>query len=224
MGSSYSATGLVWTNEERLTLIRRTYTLVFFSILVTMVGSAFTLTQPAVFQAVEQNLWLTYICAFVPLIAARVFRNRFPLNIGMVFLFTFAMGVAIAPLLFIYNTQQPGILLQAGGLTITTFAALTAYAFISRRNFSALGGFFTIGLWVLIGTSLLNMFFQNATANLWIAAATILVFSGLLVFDTWRLRHVYGPDDYVMAAVQIYLDLLNLFVGILTVLGGGRRN
>jgi FtsH-binding integral membrane protein len=224
MGSSYRATGLVWTGEERLTLIRRTYTLVFFSILVTMVGSAFTFTQPALYQAVSEHMWLTYLCAFVPLIAARVFRNRFPLNIGMVFLFTFAMGVAIAPFLAMYNTSQPGILLQAGGLTLTTFAALTAYAFISRRNFSALGGFFTVGLWVLIGTSLLNIFFQNATANLWIAAATILVFSGLLVFDTWRLRHVYGPDDYVMAAVQIYLDLLNLFMGILTVLGGGRRN
>jgi FtsH-binding integral membrane protein len=79
-------------------------------------------------------------------------------------------------------------------------------------------------LWVVIGGMLLNAFvFHNPGADLALASITILVFSGLLVFDTWRLRNVYGPDDYVAAAVQIYLDLLNLFLAILRVLGG-RRN
>jgi FtsH-binding integral membrane protein len=58
--------------------------------------------------------------------------------------------------------------------------------------------------------------------DLWLAGVTVLVFSGLLVYDTWRIRNVYGPDEYVAAAVQIYLDLLNLFLGILRVLGGRR--
>jgi FtsH-binding integral membrane protein len=51
----------------------------------------------------------------------------------------------------------------------------------------------------------------------------VLLFSGLLVFDTWRLRNVYGPDEYVGAAVQIYLDLLNMFMAILRIMGN-RRN
>ena len=112
---------------------------------------------------------------------------------------------------------------QAGILTLSTFGVLTLYAWISRRDFSAWGSFLVVGLWVLIGTSVLNMFFRNQTAGLWIAGVGVLLFSGLLVFDTWRLRNVYGPDDYVMAAVNIYLDLLNMFVAILSLLGGGRR-
>ena len=64
---------------------------------------------------------------------------------------------------------------------------------------------------------------QNPTASLWIAGATVFVFSGLLVFDTWRLRNVFGPNDYIQAAVAIYLDLLNMFLAILSLLGG-RRN
>jgi FtsH-binding integral membrane protein len=100
---------------------------------------------------------------------------------------------------------------------------LTAYAFVSRRDFSALGSFFMVGLWVVIGGMLLNFFFKNPAADLALAAITVLVFSGLLVFDTWRIRNVYGPDDYVAAAVQIYLDLLNLFLALLRILGG-RRN
>jgi FtsH-binding integral membrane protein len=68
------------------------------------------------------------------------------------------------------------------------------------------------------------MFFGNATSSLWIAGGTVLVFSGLLVFDTWRLRNVYGPEDYVIAAVAIYLDLLNMVLAIMRIMGGGLRS
>jgi FtsH-binding integral membrane protein len=60
-------------------------------------------------------------------------------------------------------------------------------------------------------------------ADLWLASVTVLLFSGLLIYDTWRLRNRYGPDEYVGAAVQIYLDLLNMFLAILRILGS-RRN
>ena len=75
----------------------------------------------------------------------------------------------------------------------------------------------------MVGTSLLNLFFQSTAVDLWLASVTVLLFSGLLVFDTWRLRNVYGPDEYVGAAVQIYLDLLNMFMAILRIMGN-RRN
>jgi FtsH-binding integral membrane protein len=163
------------------------------------------------------------IAMFAPLFIALRARDVFPANIGLVLLFTTAMGVAISPALYIYGQQQPGLITQAAVLTIGAFGVLTAYAFISRRDFSAWGSFFIVGLWVLVGTSLLNMFFRNPAMDLWLAGVTVLVFSGLLVFDTWRIRNVYGPNDYVPAAVTIYLDLLNLFMGILRVLGG-RRN
>ena len=110
-------------------------------------------------------------------------------------------------------------------LTLSTFGVLSLYALVSKRDFSAWGSFFFVGLWVLIATSLLNIFFPTALGTLWIAAGTVLVFSGLLVFDTWRIVRSgqYGPDDYVPAAVNIYLDLLNLFLAIVSLLGGGRR-
>jgi FtsH-binding integral membrane protein len=111
---------------------------------------------------------------------------------------------------------------QAGLLTFSAFSVLTAYAWISKRDFSAWGSFFVVGLWVLIATSLLNLFFKNESAALWLSGMTVLIFSGLLIFDTWRIRNVYGPDEYVDAAVSIYLDLLNMFLALLHLLGGRR--
>jgi LmbE family N-acetylglucosaminyl deacetylase/FtsH-binding integral membrane protein len=205
------------TGAERVTLVRRTYGLVFVSVIVTILGAGFGMSQPALMQAVARHYFISFLCVLAPLFLAMKWQRDYPRNIGLTFLFTFAEGVWLSPLLFAYNRAMPGVVGQAGVLTLSTFGVLSLYAILSKRDFSAWGGFFTIGLWVLLATSLLNLFFRNATASLWLAGGTVLVFGGLLVFDTWRIvrSNQYGPDDYVAAAVSIYLDLLNLFLAIL---------
>ncbi len=224
MGVSLPGT-LVRTGEERATLVRRTYGLVFISVIVTALGVAFGFTQPALMQAVAQHPIITMLAMFAPLFMAMQARRSFPKNIILTLIFTFIEGIWIAPFLFMAERGSPGIVGQAGLLTLSTFGVLSLYAVMSKRDFSAWGSFFIVGLWVLIATSLINIFVGSALASLWIAAGTVLVFSGLLVFDTWRIVRSgqYGPDDYVPAAVNIYLDLLNLFLAIISLLGGGRR-
>jgi modulator of FtsH protease len=225
MGVSSTAGTLIRTGTERATLVRRTYAVVFAGILVTMLGAFVTLTQPQIFAFAAQHPFILFLVAFAPLLMAQRSARTFPANVGFTFLYTFLMGVWLAPILAFVERSQPGVVGNAALLTGTAFAALTCYAFVSRRDFSAWGSFFFVGLIVVLLTSILSaFFFQGAAIGLWIAGATVLVFSGLLVFDTWRLRNVYGPDDYVPAAINIYLDLLNMFLALLRVLtGGGRR-
>jgi len=224
MSVPYTGT-LVRTGQERATLVRRTYGLVFISVIVTALGVAFGFTQPALMQAVAQHPIITMLAMFAPLFMAMQARRSFPRNIILTLVFTFIEGIWIAPFLFMAERSNPGIVGQAGLLTLSTFGVLSLYAVMSKRDFSAWGSFFIVGLWVLIATSLINIFVGSALASLWIAAGTVLVFSGLLVFDTWRIVRSgqYGPDAYVPAAVNIYLDLLNLFLAIISLLGGGRR-
>lgn len=222
MGISYPAETLVRTGQERATLVRRTYSLVFVNVLVTIAGATFALSQPSILQAVAAHPIIAAIAMFLPLIAAQRARTQFPANVGFVLLFAFGMGVISSPVLYVFGQTNPGAITQAAMLTVGAFGVLTTYAFVSRRDFSAWGSFLVVGLFILIATSLLNIFFRNATADLWLASMTVLIFSGLLVFDTWRLKNVYGPDDYVQAALQIYLDLLNMFMAILRIVG--RKN
>lgn len=225
MGFSLPVTsGLVRTGAERAQLVRRTYSLVFVSVLITVVGATYAMSNAAIMDAVIAHPWLSMAAVFVPLLVAQGARKQFPLNIAMVLLFSFAMGVMIGPVVALKGGGGTGLVTQAATITVGAFGILTLYAFVSRRDFSAWGSFFVVGLWVLIATSVLNIFFGNASSSLWLAGGTVLVFSGLLVFDTWRLRNVYGPEDYVVAALQIYLDLLNMFLAILRILGGGRRS
>ena len=223
MGVSYQTGTLVRTGEERATLVRRTYALVLVSVIVTMAGATFGLSQPRLLQFAAAHPFIMFFITLAPLLLATRKKAEFPMNIGLVLLFNFVMGVIISPAIFFYGQRAPGVIGQAAVLTIGAFGILTMYAFVSRRDFSAWGGFLIVGLWVLIGTMFLNFFFQNNTVSLWLASVSVLLFSGLLVFDTWRLRNFYGPDEYVGAAVQIYLDLLNMFMAILRIMGN-RRN
>ncbi len=226
MGFSYApATTQVRTGVERATLARRTYGLVFLSVLVTMGGVAFAGTQPALQQAVIYHPFLSFLAVIAPLFLAQLNARSFPRNVILTLLFTFVEGVYIAPILYWMQTTSPGVVGQAGILTFSAFGALSLYGLTSRRDFSAWGSFLTVGLIVLIVAMIINMFVQSVGAMLWMAAVGVLIFSGLLVFDTWRFMRSgqFGPDDYVFAAVQIYLDLLNMFMFILSLLGGRRR-
>jgi modulator of FtsH protease len=219
------APGLVLSGEQRATLIRRTYSLVLACVFITLGGTWFGLQNESILVAVAQHPIITTLLALAPLWAASAMRSiSATQRLGLIVLFSAIMGVAVSPAIYVAGRTAPDTIWQAGILTASAFTALTTYAWVSRRDFSALGAFFTVGLFVLILASLLNIFFQNQTAHLWIAAVGVLIFSGLLVFDTWRLRNVYGPDDYIQAAVQIYLDLLNMFMFILALLGGRRSN
>ena len=212
------------TGAEKAVLVRRTYGLVFLGILLTMAGAAFAMAQETVLLQSAQHPFIGFLIFFGVLFAAQRFSRTFPHNIALTLLATFIAGIWIAPILFVMNRAQPGIVGQAAMLTFVTFAGLSLYAVFSRRDFSAWGGFFMVGVIVLIVTSLLNWYFKNETASLWLAGATVFIFGGLLVFDTWRIvrSNQYGPDDYVPAAVSIYVDLLNIFLAILRLLGGRR--
>jgi FtsH-binding integral membrane protein len=224
MGFSYAPAVQVRTGAERATLVRRTYGLVFGGVLVTMLGAAFAFTQEALMIGVMRYPFITFFASLAPLIMAQRAARDFPKNVILTLLFTFIMGVSIAPVLLITERNAPGAVVSAGVLTLVAFGGLTLYALLSRRDFSAWGSFFMIGLLVLIAASLINMFVQSAAAGVWISGVGVLIFSGLLVFDTWRILRSgqFGQDDYVIAAVQIYLDLLNMFMFILNLLGRRR--
>jgi FtsH-binding integral membrane protein len=225
MGFSYAPAVRVRSGTERAALVRRTYGLVFLGVLTTMLGTAFTLTQPALMSAVAQHPFIAMICVFAPLLMAQRSAREFPRNVILTLIFTFVEGIFIAPFLYLAERNAPGSVMSAGALTLVAFGGLTLYALLSRRDFSAWGSFFMIGLVVLLVASLINMFVASAAASVWISAVGVLIFAGLLVFDTWRILRsgAFGQDDYVIAAVQIYLDLLNMFIFILSLLGGRDR-
>lgn len=136
------------------------------------------------------------------------------------FVFTGLMGAALGPMLSAYLSlpNGPELVMQALGGTALVFFGLSAYALTSRKDFSFLGGFLMVGLLVLVVASIANLFFQVPAASLAISAAAVFIMSALILFDTSRIIHG-GETNYIRATVALYLDIYNLFVHLLHLLG-----
>src|SRR5882757_1818782 len=106
----------VRTGAERATLVRRTYGLVFLSVLVTMLGSVFAFSQPQMMTGVMQHPFIAFICLFIPLIMAQRAARDFPRNVIYTFLFTFIEGIWIAPFLMLAERNAPGSVTSAAAL------------------------------------------------------------------------------------------------------------
>ena len=129
---------------------------------------------------------------------------------------TYSVGVVCA---MYYASGLGLIVLQALVLTAGTFTALSAYVHMSKKDFSFLGGGLFACLIVLVMWGFLNMFFDFGIGGRMIFSLIgCLVFVGYILYDTSLLIHHLGPDDYIIAAVTLYLDIVNLFLYLLELL------
>ena len=143
-------------------------------------------------------------------------------SMGIVWTFAFAglMGASLGPMLTAYLSlaNGPSIVAQAlGGTALVTFG-LSAYAVTTKKDFSFLGGFVMVGMIVVLVAILANLFLSIPVLSLAISAGVVLLMSLLILFDTSRIVNG-GETNYVRATVSLYLDIYNLFVHLLVLVG-----
>ena len=137
-----------------------------------------------------------------------------------IFAFTGVMGAALGPILnqYLSMSNGPELVLQSLGGTALIFFGLSAYALQSKRDFSFMSGFLFAGLLVAIVAMIANIFLGIPALSLTISAAVIMIMSGLILMDTSRIVHG-GETNYIRATVGLYLNIFNLFVHLLSLLG-----
>ena len=131
-------------------------------------------------------------------------------GIGVVFAITGLLGFGLGPLLTAYLKLPNGtqLVMTALGGTGVIFLGLSGYALATKRDFSFMGGFLFVGMLVVIGASLLNIFLAVPAMTLAISAGVIMLMSGFILFDTGRLVNG-GETNYVLATVSLYLSIFN---------------
>jgi len=208
--------------EVRLNFIRKTYVLFMAGILMAIVGGVVSLNTSLWMIVLKTAPWSFLSLLLFTMVASALVRVP-GLNYAALFGFTFITGIIFAPVVLIYERSAPGIATQAAFLTAIVFGALTAYAFISRRDFSFLRGMLFVGVIALVVGGLANLFFFKSSAMAyWSAWVTLLLFSGFVLYDTSRIIHRYDEDGYCAAALELFLDFFNMFLAILRILGGRR--
>eukprot|EP00927_Polykrikos_kofoidii_P020993 TRINITY_DN20021_c0_g1_i1.p2 TRINITY_DN20021_c0_g1~~TRINITY_DN20021_c0_g1_i1.p2 ORF type:complete len:252 (-),score=38.26 TRINITY_DN20021_c0_g1_i1:251-1006(-) len=150
--------------------------------------------------------------------------RKFPTNFIYVGIFTVVMGVMLG---FICARYTAASIIEAVLITALIFFGLSAYACLTKTDFTNMGAY-VVGAGLALGAfGLVSMFFRSPFMQQLYAGLGALVFSFYIIFDTQKImggRHAtsFSIDDYCLAAVTLYLDIVNLFVSILELLGDRR--
>jgi FtsH-binding integral membrane protein len=166
--------------------------------------------------------WLLFIAAFACLIGMNVAAQRSEgLTVTLLFAFGVLIGLAVAPTLSYYASADPQAVWQAGGATALFIAGFGAAGYATRRDLSALA---RILFWALIGLILfgiVTIFIQIPNGALIYAVLGLVIFAGLTAFDFQRLRRSQDIRTAPLLAASIFLDILNVFLLLLSLFGGG---
>lgn len=197
-------------------LIRNTYLLLSMT-LATSAGAAML----AMATGARPVHWIIMLAVFIgmPFLINAV-RNTI-WSLPLTFLFTGIMGYILGPIVGMYLQlpDGPQIVATAFGLTAAMFVGLSAYALVTRKDFSFMGGFLMVGLIVVLVAIVANIFLQIPALSLTISAAAVILMSGMILFDTSRMVHG-GEDNYVMMTVSLFANIYVLFTHMLNLVAG----
>ena len=206
---------------ERLAFIKKVYGLLALSLVTAAIGAHLGSDPDLLLIPVASNMMLFFILEIGLIFFAQFVSRKPGLNMVALFSFTTVTGLVVGPLLY---RVGPTIAMEAFALTALTFGGLTMYVIFSKRDFSFMQGFLFTGLMIVVFGALINMFFASPMAHFMISGASVLLFSGFILYDTSNVLRNYGTDEHVSATLALYLDILNLFIALLSILGIARSD
>lgn len=164
--------------------------------------------------------FLTFmVCLFAPILKPEYYR-KVPINYILTTLFSFSFSWWIAAYTVRFTAKS---VLVALGLTVALCIIITIYAIWTKDDYTCMGGFLFSSLILLLLCSLIVFIIGIPILNM------ILIYFGLILFGLYLLydvqltvgkgRKKFAEDDYILAAMNIYLDLVNIFLYILDAVG-----
>lgn len=212
---THSDTSVVSQQQNRV--LRNTYMLLGLSMIPTLLGAMAGIQMGFGFFASSPMISFVLFLGIAWGFMWGIEKNRNNgMGVALLLAFTFFMGLMLSRILqFALGFSNGGsmIALAAGG-TGAIFFVLATVASVSKRDFSGLSKFLFAGLIVILLASVANIFFQIPALSLAIAAAVVALFSFYLLFDISRIVQG-GETSYVSATLAVYLDIYNIFVGLL---------
>jgi hypothetical protein len=223
---NWMASGLLLTGIVAYAIVSTSLVNAFYPLVVTASG-----------QMVRAPSLLAWISIFAPLAFVLVLNvgvNRLSTTAvqGLYWAFCVAMGASMANLFIIYTGAS---IARVFFITAGTFAAMSIYGYTTRSDLTRFGSFLIMGLFGIVLAMLVNLFLHSSGMQFAISVIGVLVFTGLVAYDTQRIKtsyiqfaYAYGPNEAarrgVYDALGLYLNFVNLFQMLLMLMGNRRDN
>ena len=219
------------TNVEQATFYRKTYSHVAIALLAFIVVEAIlinTVPESLIFSMVSSPfVWLFILGGFW---LGSMLANKWTQaqdkstqyrGLGI---YVLLEAIIFLPMIYIAIDLSDGlaIISQAGIITLSLFAGLTAVVFLTRVDFSFLRSVLVIGGFVALGLIVAGAIF-DFDLGLWFSVAMVALAAGGILYETYNIKNVYSTDQYVAAALQLFSSVMLLFWYVLRILLS-RRN
>jgi len=215
-------------DDEKARFVSKVYSGLTLSLVVATVVCALGISWFKGMAPQQMQSTFRTLCWIELAVILLTFFVRLSGTFGWIFLMAFVgiTGLTLAPVLIIYQQLAgTGTIALALAFTAAIFLTLTAYVRYSGKDFSYLGGFLWMATIGLILAGLLFMFWPNSDLSYWRACIGALIFCGWILFDTSAVTRTYYRNNNVVGAIlALYVDILNLFLFLLQILSGKRRD
>ena len=171
-------------------------------------------------------IWAFIILELGLIFTSRAWSKKEPLNYALFTLFTLSSGISVVPVILSFVAEFGGydIILRALFSTTVMFMAMALIGTSIKRSLSGFTGFLFAGLIGLIVVGILGFFFPwGNQMEMLFSGFGVLLFAGFAIVDMNRLKH-YPTDEYINAAIQLYLDIFNMFLMVLRLMGALSRD
>lgn len=209
--------------ELRWAFVRKIYSILSIQMLLTIAVSAAVISVKPIsefFVSSSGGLGLYIFLIILPFLVMCPLYHYYqhhPINLILLGLFTvsisFSVGLTCA-------FTEGKVILESAILTAVVVVSFTLYTFWAAKrgqDFSFLGPFLFAAVMILIVFAIIQAFFPMGRISTMIyGGLASLIFCGYIIYDTDNLIKRYGYDEYVWAAVALYLDIINLFLSLLT--------
>jgi len=188
------------------------------------ITAAITANTPAIYNAVFGTP-LQWVVMLAPLgILLAMSRTSTSTTRILYWVMVATFGVSISYIFQVYTAES---IVRVFFITSATFGSASLYGYVTKRDLTGMGSFLFMGLIGIIIASVVNIFMASSMMHFVISVLGVLIFTGLTAFDTQRIKSQYyhGHSEEVMergaimGAVSMYLNFLNLFMFMLSLLG-----
>ncbi|CAG0883259.1 unnamed protein product [Cyprideis torosa] len=217
LGGNFSAFD---DQNVRRGFIRKVYGILMVQLLITLAFISIFVYNDSVKLYSQQHpemYWISFALVFGCMIALSCcgdLRRKTPHNYICLFIFTLCEGFMLGSVSSYFKSEE---VVLAVGICAIVSLALTLFAFQTKWDFTLMGGMLFVGLIILLIFGIFTIFFHSRIVVLIYASLGALLFSFYLVYDTQLMlggNHKYSisPEEYIFAALNLYLDIINLFI------------
>lgn len=222
-------------NTAYRTLMGKVYLWMTLALAVTGLTSLYVASSPGLVQSIfasRGTFWLLVIAelALVFILSARIMKMSFSTAGSMFALYSVLNGVTMS---FIFIAYTSTSIATAFFVTAGMFAAMSFIGFVTKKDLSSFGSFFTMALIGLIIASVVNIFLNSSVMYWIITYVGVLLFVGLTAYDTQKIKQMlieYGDEVNdstqklaLIGSLSLYLDFINLFLYILRLFGNNKE-